>query len=239
MLVYKRVNDAARGSASRRSRLRRFESETSNTQLVENLNLNHSNQTEITNDEKVFNDCDSNIQDSEIVVKEENNFVENATCDTKEVPQEPDSSMELESADDAAAIPVLDSQKNDVTKFPEDNRPNSEVCTSTIISKNPKIDYKTLNGAAHRAMSCGQRDFYEEVMRRFFIRISLYGFCEIIFSTISSMIYLFYFIFFQMEFERWEVSDTVRELVKQENVKHELGLLAVQQEKVEKLRFNK
>ncbi|XP_018404370.1 PREDICTED: ubiquitin carboxyl-terminal hydrolase 48-like isoform X1 [Cyphomyrmex costatus] len=59
-----------------------------------------------------------------------------------------------------------------------------------------KLDYKRLNGDAHRAMSCGERDFYEE-----------------------------------MEFENWQVSSTMRELVRQENVKHELSLLAAQQEK--------
>lgn len=35
-----------------------------------------------------------------------------------------------------------------------------------------------------------------------------------------------------MEFENWEVSTTLRDLVRQENVKHELSLLAIQQEKV-------
>lgn len=37
-----------------------------------------------------------------------------------------------------------------------------------------------------------------------------------------------------MEFENWQVSNTIRELVRQENVKHELSLLAAQQEKVRK-----
>ncbi|XP_066597829.1 ubiquitin carboxyl-terminal hydrolase 48-like isoform X2 [Prorops nasuta] len=59
-----------------------------------------------------------------------------------------------------------------------------------------KVEYRLLNGATHRAMSCGERDFYEE-----------------------------------MEFEKWEVSSVMRDLVRQENVKHELSLLAVQQEK--------
>lgn len=31
------------------------------------------------------------------------------------------------------------------------------------VIKVVKLDYKRLNGAAHRAMSCGERDFYEEV----------------------------------------------------------------------------
>lgn len=40
-----------------------------------------------------------------------------------------------------------------------------------------------------------------------------------------------------MEFENWQVSSTMRELVRQENVKHELSLLAAQQEKVRKYRL--
>lgn len=37
------------------------------------------------------------------------------------------------------------------------------------IVKIVKLDYKRLNGAAHRAMSCGERDFYEEVYHQFLI----------------------------------------------------------------------
>jgi len=40
-----------------------------------------------------------------------------------------------------------------------------------------------------------------------------------------------------MEFENWQVSNTMRELVRQENVKHELSLLAAQQEKVREFKF--
>lgn len=40
-----------------------------------------------------------------------------------------------------------------------------------------------------------------------------------------------------MEFENWQVSSTMRELVRQENVKHELSLLVAQQEKVRKYRL--
>lgn len=41
-----------------------------------------------------------------------------------------------------------------------------------------------------------------------------------------------FFTVLQMEFENWEVGLTLRDLVRQENVKHELSLLAIQQEKV-------
>lgn len=41
------------------------------------------------------------------------------------------------------------------------------------IVKIVKLDYKRLNGAAHRAMSCGERDFYEEVHYQFLMRARL------------------------------------------------------------------
>ncbi|XP_017788014.1 PREDICTED: ubiquitin carboxyl-terminal hydrolase 48-like [Habropoda laboriosa] len=78
----------------------------------------------------------------------------------------------------------------------DDKENQQDVQMKKPFVKNTKVDYKRLNGAAHRAMSCGERDFYEE-----------------------------------MEFESWEVSVTLRELVRQENVKYELSLLAIQQEK--------
>ncbi|KAK2577520.1 hypothetical protein KPH14_003612 [Odynerus spinipes] len=52
--------------------------------------------------------------------------------------------------------------------------------TKEVFGRNAKLDYKQLNGAAHRAMSCGERDFYEEV-----------------------------------EFEKWQVSTTMRDLQKE------------------------
>ncbi|XP_014603923.1 PREDICTED: ubiquitin carboxyl-terminal hydrolase 48-like isoform X1 [Polistes canadensis] len=85
--------------------------------------------------------------------------------------------------------------KNDNSDVIKDDKNQIEQ-TKKVIAKNTKLDYKLLNGAAHRAMSCGERDFYEEI-----------------------------------EFENWQVSSTMRELVRQENVKHELSLLAIQQEK--------
>lgn len=40
---------------------------------------------------------------------------------------------------------------------------NKVECLKQPVIKVVKLDYKLLNGAAHRAMSCGERDFYEEV----------------------------------------------------------------------------
>lgn len=46
------------------------------------------------------------------------------------------------------------------SSFPQDrNLPQIKESVVKLV----KLNYKQLNGAAHRAMSCGERDFYEEV----------------------------------------------------------------------------
>lgn len=103
---------------------------------------------------------------------------------------------------------------------------NKILCLKKPMVKVVKLDYKRLNGAAHRAMSCGERDFYEEV--NFFDVSDVCASAK--YSNLTNKMFLFFFS--QMEFENWQVSSTMRELVRQENVKHELSLLAAQQEKV-------
>ncbi|XP_015114794.1 ubiquitin carboxyl-terminal hydrolase 48 [Diachasma alloeum] len=75
---------------------------------------------------------------------------------------------------------------------------NGEI--ELTMKENYHKNYQMLNGDAHRAMGCGERDYYEA-----------------------------------MEFQMWELSETLRELVKGENVAHELSLLAVQEEKQKKI----
>lgn len=52
--------------------------------------------------------------------------------------------------------------------YESDNKENQhEVQPKKPFTRGGRIDYKRLNGAAHRAMSCGERDFYEEVSSPF------------------------------------------------------------------------
>ncbi|XP_046432124.1 ubiquitin carboxyl-terminal hydrolase 48-like isoform X1 [Neodiprion fabricii] len=190
MLVYKRVNDMTKLNVSKKGRPKKVGSETSSLQETENFN--HTNQLETPNDERKA-DSDSDMPNSE-VIKSESISAEFSTESLTEKPQESNANKEDEHSNETADC--VKDRETDILKKSDVNQLTTNNTNSTQILKNSKIDYKTLNGAAHRAMSCGQRDFYEE-----------------------------------MEFERWEVSDTVRELVKQENVKHELSLLAIQQEK--------
>lgn len=52
---------------------------------------------------------------------------------------------------------------------------NNIKCLKQPVVKVIKLDYKRLNGAAHRAMSCGERDFYEEVT---FLKINFLDMCS-------------------------------------------------------------
>ncbi|XP_034947746.1 ubiquitin carboxyl-terminal hydrolase 48-like [Chelonus insularis] len=78
---------------------------------------------------------------------------------------------------------------------PEELNLEKDLTCDELKRNNWEKTYQTLNGDAHRAMSCHDRDRYEE-----------------------------------LEFDKWELSEQLRELIRQENIKHELSLLAIQQE---------
>lgn len=90
-------------------------------------------------------------------------------------------------------------------------------------------DYKVLNGDAHRTMSCAKRDALDEVNNWITKLTSLLN---------STFNYDFNLDIFQAEFDRWEVSKSLREIVKNENVRHELTLLDIQEKKVLKKWFS-
>jgi len=61
---------------------------------------------------------------------------------------------------------TIESVDTNGCKNKHDSSQQSQNKIDTIkqpIVKVVRLDYKQLNGAAHRAMSCGERDFYEEV----------------------------------------------------------------------------
>lgn len=88
----------------------------------------------------------------------------------------------------------IEKLKNIKEEIPMDVDETKDV--DNLLHKN----YQLLNGDAHRAMSCSQRDFYEAA-----------------------------------EFRKWQVSETLRKLIKDENDSHENGLLDMQQEKLKQI----
>ncbi|XP_053599111.1 ubiquitin carboxyl-terminal hydrolase 48 [Microplitis demolitor] len=86
--------------------------------------------------------------------------------------------------------------KSAVRKIAFDDKVNQEV--NDVDSWEKK--YRSLNGDAHRAMSCCKRDYYEN-----------------------------------LEFDKWELSETLRKIVRQENDTHQDSLLAIQEENLREI----
>ncbi|XP_076229795.1 ubiquitin carboxyl-terminal hydrolase 48 isoform X3 [Nomia melanderi] len=175
MLVYKKVTSDGRINNGKKNKSKKPEAE--------------------TNSHSVETHSDMDKPDSSDEGKRKNgptSTVSNSTSPGKILKLDTENKMDIVCAVSSSQDTDPTSSERNGKHYESDNKENHYDAQP----KGAKIDYKRLNGAAHRAMSCGERDFYEE-----------------------------------MEFECWEVSLTLRELVRQENVKHELSLLAIQQEK--------
>ncbi|XP_061940511.1 ubiquitin carboxyl-terminal hydrolase 48 isoform X2 [Apis cerana] len=191
MLVYKKVTSEKRINNTKKNKLKKLDTETNS-----NYNTMHEENIVIVKEKSVSLD-EGKCKYDTISVSDVNNSEKMLKLGI-ETKQE----MEISKVSENIVMEVsvreestFDEQNGKHYEF--DNKENQhDIFIKKSLPKVVKIDYKRLNGAAHRAMSCGERDFYEE-----------------------------------MEFENWEVSPTLRDLVRQENVKHELSLLATQQEK--------
>ncbi|KAL0101386.1 hypothetical protein PUN28_018901 [Cardiocondyla obscurior] len=197
MLVYKKLTIDVRTNGAKKVKLKKHDTEintSSDTIIFEKLTVKErADKTEDETHQK------NNIEDVPLIQEDLNNILK---LNSENV--ETDESSTLSNKTDASLTNKSEVIKTVVStngcKDTQDSTleqlQNKIYCLKQPVVKIVKLDYKRLNGDAHRAMSCGERDFYEE-----------------------------------MEFESWQVSSTMRELVRQENIKHELSLLAAQQEK--------
>ncbi|XP_015430229.1 PREDICTED: ubiquitin carboxyl-terminal hydrolase 48-like [Dufourea novaeangliae] len=179
MLVYKRVPMDGRINYSKKNKLRKPEADTTTRNIITHSEIDKSDSSD---EGKRKNGPDSTVS--------------NLDTPGKVLKLDGENRIDTELAVSSHDVDFASNERNG--KYDEsDNKENQlEAEIKRPLAPGTKVDYKRLNGAAHRAMSCGERDFYEE-----------------------------------MEFESWEVSSTLRDVVRQENVKHELSLLAIQQEK--------
>ncbi|XP_076161191.1 ubiquitin carboxyl-terminal hydrolase 48 isoform X2 [Ptiloglossa arizonensis] len=191
MLVYKKVTTEWRINNGKKTKSKKVETDTNS----------HSTETFINKEKPDSSDDGQRKNGPDSIIPDSSGPEEIVELNTE---NKMDIEIEISSSQDVTAQEMLTSATVDSSTdeqngkhYESDNKEGQpEAQTKKLFPKIAKIDYRQLNGAAHRAMSCGERDFYEE-----------------------------------MEFENWEVSSTLRDLVRQENVKHELSLLAIQQEK--------
>ncbi|XP_060828211.1 ubiquitin carboxyl-terminal hydrolase 48-like isoform X2 [Bombus pascuorum] len=193
MLVYKKVTPEKRTCSTKKNKLKKLDGETNsnnNTTAMEKIVIIQE-KSDSLNEEKhkcYTTSGVSDINNSEKILKPDMESKQEM-----EISRASPENVAIEQSVNADS--TFDEQNGKHYEFDnKEDKPDMDMKKPVV--KVVKLDYKRLNGAAHRAMSCGERDFYEE-----------------------------------MEFENWEVSTTLRDLVRQENVKHELSLLAIQQEK--------
>ncbi|XP_020280412.1 ubiquitin carboxyl-terminal hydrolase 48-like isoform X2 [Pseudomyrmex gracilis] len=184
MLVYKKLTADSRAVAIKKMKMKKHEAETNFDDLEKVTVKDKIDSPDETKPKSDTGETSLNQQEHSEKMSELNSGIE-----TKMDISESDADSAIK---DKISETISDASEDKCNSPQERNLPQIKESVVKLV----KLNYKQLNGAAHRAMSCGERDFYEE-----------------------------------MEFENWQVSSTMRELVRQENVKHELSLLAEQQEK--------
>lgn len=160
MLVYKKVTPEKRTCSTKKSKLKKLDGETNsnnNATAMEKI-LIVQEKSDLLNEEK--HRCDtmsgvSDINNSEKILKPD--------MESKQEMETLKASPEnVAMAQSVNADSTFDEQNGKHYEF--DNKENKlDMDTKKPVVKVVKLDYKRLNGAAHRAMSCGERDFYEEV----------------------------------------------------------------------------
>lgn len=161
MLVYKNLTADWRTNAMKKMKLKKSDTEaniSSNTVCLENL----KDKLDVVDETK----SKSDTEDASLIQEKNLKKISELELENK---------TEIDEAMTSQKIDVIDTNKNKTVESVDTNgcknKNDSTVQQSQDkiqaikqpIVKVIKLDYKQLNGAAHRAMSCGERDFYEEV----------------------------------------------------------------------------
>lgn len=195
MLVYKKLTADSRTNATKKVKLKKPDAEVScDIICLEKLTVKEKSDIQDETKQKHVEDA-SLSQEEKLLIENETKI---STLDSENIIEKDESTIKTDTftTDETTETVANTNGCKDTHDSTAEQLQNKTHCLKQPVVKVVKLDYKRLNGDAHRAMSCGERDFYEE-----------------------------------MEFENWQVSSTMRDLVRQENVKHELSLLAAQQEK--------
>ncbi|XP_039306992.1 ubiquitin carboxyl-terminal hydrolase 48 isoform X2 [Solenopsis invicta] len=195
MLVYKKLTADSRTNATKKVKLKKPDAEVScDIICLEKLTVKEKSDIQDETKQKHVEDA-SLSQEEKLLIENETKI---STLDSENIVEKDESTIKTDTftTDETTETVANTNGCKDTHDSTAEQLQNKTHCLKQPVVKVVKLDYKRLNGDAHRAMSCGERDFYEE-----------------------------------MEFENWQVSSTMRDLVRQENVKHELSLLAAQQEK--------
>lgn len=158
-------------------------------------------------DKRTKKDDDNNKNDTnEMEITENNKRKDSSEFDSSDVTNKKIKTRHQKKDDNNKknCMEIDDNNDNDFNNsnvvMKNDDESSMEIDDKKDIKDLSQKNYQLLNGDAHRAMSCTERDYYET-----------------------------------LEFQKWEVSEALRKLIKDENDSHENGLLDMQQEKQKKI----
>lgn len=172
MLVYKKVTTEWRINNGKKTKSKKVETDTNS----------HSTETFINKEKPDSSDDGQRKNGPDSIIPDSSGPEEIVELNTE---NKMDIEIEISSSQDVTAQEMLTSATVDSSTdeqngkhYESDNKEGQpEAQTKKLFPKIAKIDYRQLNGAAHRAMSCGERDFYEEVRLLRFFLLLLYICC--------------------------------------------------------------
>lgn len=164
MLVYKKLTADWRTNGVKKVKLKKLDAEvnvSSDTVSFEKLTVEEK-LDETPDEAKQKHD----IEDAPII--QEENLKKISTLDSENKMETDESTMSKKTdtltMDNSETKTVASTNGcKDTHDSTLDQLQNKVQCLKQPVVKVVKLDYKRLNGDAHRAMSCGERDFYEEV----------------------------------------------------------------------------
>jgi hypothetical protein len=162
MLVYKRLTTDWRTNAAKKMKSKKLDETNASGDAVHMQKIIKDVKSDILDETKQKSEVETLIQEE---------CSENISKLDLETKMESDEVITFRQKTDTPIVgkngitePIIDtnesSNKNGHDSTSQQNKVQS---LKQPVVKVMKLDYKRLNGAAHRAMSCGEQDFYEEV----------------------------------------------------------------------------
>lgn len=163
MLVYKKLTADSRTNATKKVKLKKPDAEVScDIICLEKLTVKEKSDIQDETKQKHVEDA-SLSQEEKLLIENETKI---STLDSENIVEKDESTIKTDTftTDETTETVANTNGCKDTHDSTAEQLQNKTHCLKQPVVKVVKLDYKRLNGDAHRAMSCGERDFYEEVI---------------------------------------------------------------------------
>jgi len=166
MLVYKRLTTDCRANAAKKMKSKKLDETNASgdavhmQKIIKDIKSDTLDETKRKNEVEVLSiqeECSENISKLDLETKLESDEI--ATFQKTDTP--------VVGKNGITELTIDTNESSNNNEHDSTSQPNKIQSLKQPIVKVMKLDYKRLNGAAHRAMSCGEQDFYEEVTYRY------------------------------------------------------------------------